>query len=370
MMHRIFNVCLIVLALPLALSMNAIAQTAEPQSEEIELVKYPINIYGILGCGKNAEWDFSKFELGNQKFIQTVSIVRDSVPMIMTSEHGVLSRFQRVPEGILEKSYESSMMKMTYERSPMQLVLPMTYGNRMRGLYSAIGTYCDKVKMRVFGNYETRVFGTGTIITPEGDTLRNATCVECHKLEWVIYYPLYADLKSWSFTQDSILNNSLYDNKRKYNMVDRWFWFVKGLPYPIVTFSIVHTPLSGGGRICQGYYYPPQEQPASATMLAEVLPGESFHDTPFSKLSHDIGFNYKFTTNAATHKAVVNYTCKSACDVVVLLCNSSGIVYHKEERHGDTSGEIYLDYGALKKGQYIVYIKCGMETEIEKFNNN
>ena len=89
MMHRIFNVCLIVLALPLALSMNAIAQTAEPQSEEIELVKYPINIPGILGCGKNAEWDFSKFELGNQKFIQTVSIVRDSVPRILTAEHGV-----------------------------------------------------------------------------------------------------------------------------------------------------------------------------------------------------------------------------------------------------------------------------------------
>ena len=288
----------------------------------------------------------------------------------MTSERGVLSCFQMVPEGILENSYESSMMKMTYERRPLQLILPMTYGNRLRGLYSAIGTYCDKVKMRVFGNYETAVIGTGSVITPKGDTLRNAICVECTKTEWAIYYPLYADLKSWYFTQDSILNNSLYANNRNHTTTNRRFWFVKGLPYPIITFTLIHTPIPGGGRLCQGYYYPPEEQPASVALLADALPGESFHDSPFIGQPQDIGFKYSFTADAATHKAVVNYTCESACDIVVLLCNSSGIVYRKEERYGDTSGEISIDYGALGKGQYIVYIKCGMETKIEKFNNN
>lgn len=364
-MHNLFCQYIVILTVMLTFCQDVVSQTETPDCDEVELVKYPIAIDNPLACGKNAVWDFSHTEVIDQRMTQKISIVQDSIPLVYSSERGVLSCFQMTPEGILEKSYESTMMKMTYERRPLQVVFPLEYNKTFRGLYSAIGTYCDKVKMRVFGSYDTQVTGKGTLILPDGDTLRNAVCVECSKFEHTLFYPRYVDLESWHFTQDSILKYSGMPDI-PCTIPSRCFLFAPGIPYPIITYTYSS---EAGKSIRQSYYYPPEEQPSSASQLSEIVAGAAFHDTPNPKSLQDVGFKYQFMADASTHKVVVDYTCDSPCEVSVLLCNSSGIVFRQQERHGDTKGEISLDYGSLPYGQYVVYIKCGMDTYVEKFSH-
>lgn len=350
----------------LPISQDGVSQTSTPASDEVTLVKYPIVFTNLIDrSGDGCVWDLSRNEVVDQPITQTINVVHDSIPLIYSSERGMLSCFQKVREGILEKGYENNMVRMTYERRPLQVMLPLKRGDVFRGLYSAIGTYCDKVKMRVFGTFETRTAGTGIIILPNGDTLRNATCVTCEKSESVLFYPRYVDLKSWYFTQDSILKHYV-DSALPYTLTERVFLFVRGIPYPVITYAYSSSP---GPNIRQGFYYPPEEQPSSASLLTEVVPGDCFDESPAPESYHDIGFKYKFTADAATHKVVVDYTCESPCSVSVLLCDAYGVLYRQQERHGDTAGEISIDYGSLEKGQYVVLIKCGMDSYAEKFNH-
>lgn len=79
------------------------------------------------------------------------------------------------------KGFKNKTTRIKYDIPIATMRLPLTYADELQGLYSGKGEDIMEHCVRIFGNYHTKVCGKGTLVTLDGDSLRNTLLVHCQR---------------------------------------------------------------------------------------------------------------------------------------------------------------------------------------------
>jgi hypothetical protein len=108
----------------------------------------------------------------------------------------------------------------------------MQIGDSVEGYFHGRGTYCNRIALRNYGHYHTKVVKQGSMILPEGDTLRNVLLVHTERIEGEQYHPdIYHD-SLCVYTIDSVMTRLQTDSTLATIHIDRWY--APGYRYPIL----------------------------------------------------------------------------------------------------------------------------------------
>ncbi len=347
-----------------------------------QVKKQQVEFQNVEDTGQDVVWDFSRMELPNNKYTVKYALAEtgNCDGIVTRTELGTRFYYDSTMDSIMLCGYENNLSKVQYDRPELLLHMPLVYGNRHEGLFHGIESYCEKIFMRVCGSYMVEVDGTGSMLLPSGDTLRNVSRVHIRKLTSQQYFPFIMterELKVYvdsitPYTSDSIYQHMLTDTLL--TETNTYRWYATGYRYPIMECTAI------GHQNAQPYYTTacycsPEEQELTSDEENEWLrqlladadnnggSGNNRGNGDDSKKNN--GSDGKSTsplqnTNIAINgmNINVNYYLTIDATVNVLVCDIAGMVY----RHGSQSGkagqsqQLNINYSGLHRGQYVLYL--------------
>ena len=333
--------------------------------------------------GTDMTWDLRGLDMMANSNLKYIGINDDSLSNVVALENGERLSFLLSEGELLFESRENYTSRTDYHLKEKRLTFPMSYGDSISGLFSGYGNYCDKLFIREFGSYKTKIDGHGTIILPNGDSLRNVLRITSEHLFTTKSYSLDSIRNVYGdsipvYTNDSISfymsdENGLLRSKSQY-------WYALGYRYPILeTYS-----LSRGEDIPESsatWYVSPEnqellendEENMSLREEDANFPRQGFEEAKGQNGltgNGNLPFSYVLQNNKSSQTVVISFYLSCPAEVKVSLADIMGVVYKAYAHTYDTPGdyEIALDYRELRRGKYIVYINSNGSYAIEKFS--
>lgn len=151
---------------------------------------------------ENGTWDYSGISISDKGF--TVEYTSDNERDDAIAEVTKDTRCYYLQDtfSLRRAGYENNNIIVEYDRPVTVLPFPLVYGNNEAGIFHAICMYCEKLSARLFGTYSVEADGCGTLLLPDGETLKNVCRV--HAVENVcriVYDDIHtkADLIEYNF---------------------------------------------------------------------------------------------------------------------------------------------------------------------------
>lgn len=223
------------------------------------IVKQQIAYLEPEGTGENIIWDFSRQELVDGYYELKYSRYGDTDSIVGT-EQRTLHYYKLSGDSLLLHGYENPTNLINYRNPEVLLIFPFTYGDSFTGYANSTGLYNNLVRLHVHGKSTVSVDACGTLILPEGDTLRHVLRVYTHRRS--IAYPVKTDKDTLSevLSADSIEYRLVTDSVRMESEI--WRWYAGGYRYPVVESIrtcnyIYNQPVQMAST---SFYYPPREQ--------------------------------------------------------------------------------------------------------------
>ena len=259
---------------------------------------------------------------------------------------------------------EGHLLRMVYDRPELYLRFPMATGDSIGGIYSGCGTYCERLFLHRFGRYKTVADGSGCIILPEGDTLKNVVRLRTERTISTLYLPLDSMIAAHgnfmsvpSLPLDSIRLYMQNDTAMAYVTIHRYY--AQGFRYPVIEEMVVNNQ---EGEVVEStaYYCSPDEQAQLTDVENERLRGRYEWTVPGnmndnSKKNDEGKFLYSLRNEPGSQQVIIDYSAAEG-DVCLLLCDRNGIVYRRSVV-SDVNGTVVVNYSGLRRGQYVVYIQ-------------
>ena len=175
------------------------------------IVKQQIAYLEPGGTGENIIWDFSQQELVDGYYELKYSRYGDTDSIVGT-EQRTLHYYKLSGDSLLLHGYENPTNLINYRNPEVLLIFPFTYGDSFTGYANSTGLYNNLVRLHVHGKSTVSVDACGTLILPEGDTLRHVLRVYTHRRS--IAYPVKTDKDTLSevLPADSIEVNDVFHN--------------------------------------------------------------------------------------------------------------------------------------------------------------
>ena len=320
-------------------------------------------------------WDFNRMQSleknSRQRYMMTGDSVRHHTARI---EDGQRAYYDVKGDSLLLTGHENRLTKMMYDEPELFLHFPMQLGDSVEGYFHGRGTYCNRIALHSYGRYHTKITEAGSMVLPEGDTLRHVLLIHTERITGEQYYPdIHHDSLS-IFTTDSIIKHLAPDTAKVHENIYRWY--AEGYRYPVLE---AKTVTYCGKRLTEEmYYYPPEvqeqlvldeENKAVRARLASEEgngDGSSLADDGWGRNGGHGGFNYHVSQNEGNETVTVSYSSEKPVKVTTMLANSQGYVYRRAEQTDGSA--ITLSYSTLRHGQYILYVSAGNEQFAEKFS--
>lgn len=205
-------------------------------------------------------WDVSQCDdISDENYVvEYLNCGHDLDVLTAAIEQGTRFVYRLQGDSLLTMGYENRTSVVNYDIPEVWLKFPMSYGDSIRGYFHGTGRYCDKLGLRHYGRYNTKVDGIGCMILPEGDTLRNVVRLHTERTMSVEMTAIELLDSLYAYTPDSI-NYYLISDTALIRM-DICRWYANGYRYPILE---TRQRLDRSGEhilSSQAYYYPPSEQ--------------------------------------------------------------------------------------------------------------
>ena len=332
------------------------------------LQKYALQDAGCVGhgeTGKNAVWNFFGMRTTENPTLQSFRMSNDSVPRVVSTERGNMRYLIVGEECIRDAGFENNTIKVLHDIQPMTLMLPLEYGGRSEGLFHGKVEYCDKLKLLTFVTWQLACDAEGSLTLPDGDTLCGV--VRVHTSRTIYCTPFDADEPQAEASPSEERIRSLMSAGCPYATIDEFKWYSPQFRYPVVEIS-EYRHSGQGNPIVSAYYIPVDRQLELAGSdlyrNAGNADGERRADG-----AHGSEFKYTISNNQNAENITVHYVgSERAYDVTVILADISGIVYQSRSQKGMSEGEITIDCSGLRRGQYVVYVKNGVDVYTEKIS--
>jgi hypothetical protein len=185
------------------------------------------------------------------------------------------------------------------------------------------------------------------------------------------FYPMNNTRKLLPMVDMENIHNSLTDIDSLI-ISDSYFLFARGYRYPVLKYQTAHAGNQSDNVERKAYYCPPEMQkelPLDDENIKFRTENSNKVNNSTNGTDKNNNFKYTFSNDSYSRNIHISYTAESPIDVNAILTNTAGVVYRTLSQTGNISGSIDFNYSSLQPGQYVVYIKTGTETYIEKFNN-
>lgn len=337
--------------------------------------------------GTDALWDISDINFMGEQFetyYAQATEPEDSMHFIMSASANNYRTTELNGNVLYNVMADHFNKHVVYDVPEVLINFPAQYGSMMQGIFKGDGTYCDQLFIRQFGSYNTQVDGEGSLVLPDGDTLRHVLLLSTERTTWMLEKHLtdiYQGRDSFPvFNNDSIIAHMTAEVPEIRTKEKRWY--APGYRYPV--FETIRHETAGGETIFQqAYYYSPHAQETDLTFDEEnsnirraIAEGryEQLFANEYNK--GEKGLINTITTcslsqNVENRSITINYSVGDNIMVSFVLADKMGIVYQTKENYSeaDINHSVTMSYSGLHKGQYVVYVHAGANTTALKFNN-
>ena len=373
-------------AQPLTSSANA------PRAGDI-LTKQQTEYVNTGGGGEDQVWDMSGIEVVNPRHKARILAKRDSADTMADTVMTIESRMRRYTllrgDSLLTTGTENALSLVRYQQPELSLRFPVSYGDSTASIFYGTAAWCERAYSRVYGVSRVKADATGTLITPDGDTLRQVLRIHTRRVTGARLLPVGTEPDMSAlidslppFTADSARICLAADTSQ--GMVteeDICQFYATGYRYPV--FETRRTVDAQGGVTEEALYHPADEQALLADeenerlrhgiMYANGAPGQdkgggqgngNGQDTPVSPLTRcDVTVSGSMVT--------VTFDLTAEASVKGIVSTVSGMVMRQCEQHcaEGTDYQMRLDCAGLRRGQYVLYMNVnGQVTSCHSLN--
>lgn len=364
------------------------AQTAGISTEHCirsgdELNRSVVSVESNLSKGQDLLWNLQGMELLDDDYMTRYGGV-ESFPWLVAGHEG-LSGYQYLltESSVYLLGRYSPTSQMTYDVPEQVQHFSMHYGDSIMGIYGGTGSYGDKLFVREYGNYVTRMDATGSIILPDGDTLRHVSRVVTDRQVYAevalsdSMQMVYGD-STPIYDRDSINCHMMADVPQQ--RVREYRWYAAGYRYPILETIECRNATDDQLVSRATLYYPPSAQENQLAydeenqMIRNLIARGEYQkegDTGSDSNTESI-IHYTFSQNQEAGTVTISYSLDATATVRFVLASAMGMVYQTvEQTNAEGAGySVTLNYNGLPRGQYVVYISAGGQTQAIKFNTN
>ena len=360
-MSRQTILSILVILLPVAAFGQSNCAAYMPHPDD-KIEKYCIDITDAGPPQDGAVWSLSGKQIGNRKIQQSFRSVGDTVPCMVSTERQCLTYLCDADGCVYEKGCEDNTQRTVYGTMPLYMPHALHYGYTKSGIMHGIGSYCDRLQTASHGTWTVACDARGTIVTPEGDSIRNVLRVHSTRHVTTAFHAK-ADSLGHTAIRDTAKAIATSDA-----IIESYRWYVDGYRYPMLELCVLRSGDSGAS-VGSAYYTPietlEQYRGSNDTSTFAQADGNDSHNVA----TDGPDFKYQISNNTESRKITVHHSSQSPYDVTAILADIRGIVYQTVSHKGCTEGSLSLNYGGLPHGQYVVYIRNGINVFAEKFNN-
>lgn len=280
----------------------------------------------VINEGKKCIWHI--ITPSDKKHIDYMSY-QDGNDTICIYEDKWLSTYSKAKDGLYLASSENPNYRLSY--TPRELIsIPynLQLNDSVSSCYNAMGKYCGKYSMSVLGTQSIKLIGMGQIVENQKDTIDNVLL----------------------FVRNNIADVSIsYPQQRRQVPVVRkeksYFWIDASSHHEVLNLKsqefYSEGKLISEHTLCHRYKW---DSPIGEQKILNE------QEMPSS-------FNYSLTV--ANKKMSIVYECLESCDIKVLVCDISGILYQRRDYSKSQiqpNGELNLDLSRLHSGVYVCYV--------------
>ncbi len=343
------------------------------------LTRYPLSYADTVVGGEGCLWDLHEIGSGTPGKYE-VKLIDDSLQRYRIVDRRTAMYYDCHSDTLFVSGHENSQWRLLFDQCEPWLPDSLWYGCGLSGPVHGRGIYCDRLRYAVRGNYHMSVDAVGTLILPEGDTLRNVERLHTERLFFHNYYPIDSisgDISYEEFAHAATEGNVLRHDTRR--------WYAPGYRYPILEVQTL-TSLQGGESLMQQACYTPLSEIESLpsdpdnSVLRELLHLKNAYGSVNSRgdAAQEGGdmpgggddIRYSFSQNRDWLNVSVRYSVDKATDVEFILADVVGFVYSSDSRHCEPGEEyeITISYTSLPgNGPYALYICTDSNRYSEKF---
>ncbi len=370
---------IITLSLAFIMAGTLSAQTLTPAANAPRngdvLKKQQTEYVNTSGGGEGRVWDMSGIEVVNPRHKARILAKRDSADTVADTVMTMESRMRRYTllrgDSLLTTGTENALSLVRYQQPELSLRFPVSYGDSTASVFYGTAAWCERAYNRIYGESRVKADATGTLITPDGDTLRHVLRIHTHRTTGARLLPVGTepDMRALidslpPFTADSARICLAIDTARR--MVteeDICQFYATGYRYPV--FETRRTVDAQGGVTEEALYHPADEQALLADEENERLRHGILYangggkgnngggkDTPPSPLSRcDVTVNGSMVT--------VTYDLTEDASVTGIVSTVSGMLLRQHSQHSaaGTGCQLQIDCTGLRRGQYVFYMK-------------
>lgn len=326
--------------------------------------------------GESCLWDLSNVKGGNS-VRTTIKLVDDSIGCYRVSERNSALYFNQNEKSVIAMGHENPQWRLEYDQSEPWLSA-ITYNMAIVGALHAKGIFCERMRYALRGSYNTSCDAIGTLILPEGDTIRNVQRIHTVKTFLHNYFPIDSISGDVSPQQ---LNDAIAADRLIKHGIRRWY--APGYRYPILEIQTLDQPNVDSPIMLGGYYTPPSEIEALATdpenqeIRNQIKDNSLDANRPVSNVpnSNDVikggdDIKYTVTQNRNESTITINYSVNKNGNVEFILADVIGYLYKTGTCH-TAPGQQYtvtLSYGNIPgAGPYVLYVCTDENRYSEKF---
>lgn len=334
--------------------------------------------------GKNLLWNMEGSKV--LKYHNIVSFVsnRDSTYKASLSrlESGTNYRYDIQNDSVLIKGFKNKMVYVKFDQPETYMRLPLRYNDEVNGFFCGKGEDIMGHFVRIFGKYDTKVCGQGTLITLNGDTLSNTLLVHTHR-QICSFFSDAQELFEKYLSLDSVPSLSLLEiqdlmGKDSDAMVlDDYQWFAPGYRYALLHTVRAAKVKSPNSPIFQNAFYDNTEDQANLSVDVEneavrqsvykskkSYNSDLLDENVYSKffLGEDVSLAIKSLGNGLD--VSMDYQVKDNGKCSLMLYNLSGMqLYHADTGfHKNGRYNKHFIICDLSKGVYIITVTVNGKT--------
>jgi hypothetical protein len=212
--------------------------------------------------GRERLWDFSDLHELDGKLRVEHLLPSDTTDTLMAIARRTRRYTLLRGDTLLSPGTENNQWLIRYTMPETLLRYPFAYGDSLSAPFHGTSQYCERTYAQVYGLSSVKADASGTMVTPEGDTLRHVLRVHVLRTEGTLPLPVYTEpamrllLDSLpAFTADSVYARLQRGSDMR--TTDACYFFAEGYRYPILTIT---TTDHGESSFTEAFYLSPREQ--------------------------------------------------------------------------------------------------------------
>ncbi|MBD5254808.1 MAG: hypothetical protein HDS53_01840 [Barnesiella sp.] len=324
-----------------------------------------IEFVDTVSAGEYRIWDLSGLESRrvHRLTISSLSADEDTLSCVVDRTRYI---FSVSGDTIKYEGFENNLSDIKADRAENVLIFPIQLNNIFTCEFSGSGRYADHLRQQMKTQCRSCADASGTLITPEGDTIPNVLRLRTVRNIRDRYIPL--NVAERENRADSVSLREI--NSR---------FYAEGYRYPLLICSSIYSGDDGKLISSKAYSLSSTEMaslddPVNDEARREISDlaknGQNPDGRDNGNHSETSKIDYTLRQDKSTATMTIDFTVTENTAVAFVLADIYGIVY-SSETHNAAAGESYsvtFDYGKLPySAAYGINITVGQEVHSEKF---